>query len=126
MRTTEERVQAVMHGAIQVSALERFYRFFWRNKGDIYHVLWDLTRCESTISGICMFLCRHTPFLLRQWARSAAPKMHMSRCCSEEECMWRRFLDGRVWPLEDEKQVKLMMAMIHHCTGVPSLLSQVS
>ncbi|CAL5228931.1 g12160 [Coccomyxa viridis] len=56
----------------KVSALERFYRFFWRNKGDIYHVLWDLTR----------------------------------------------FVDGRVWPQEDEKQVKLMMAMIHHCTGV--------
>lgn len=31
--------------------------------------------------------------------------------------MRRRFLDGRVWPQEDEKQVKLMMAMIHHCTG---------
>ncbi len=32
----------------QVSALERFYRFFWRNKGDIYHILWDLTRCAVT------------------------------------------------------------------------------
>lgn len=32
---------------------------------------------------------------------------------------WRRFLDGIVWPQEDEKQVKLMMAMIHHCTGMP-------
>ena len=35
---------------------------------------------------------------------------HCGMCC--------RFLDGRVWPQEDEKQVKLMMAMIHHCTGV--------
>lgn len=34
---------------------------------------------------------------------------HCGVCC--------RFLDGRVWPQEDEKQVKLMMAMIHHCTG---------
>ncbi len=24
-----------------------------------------------------------------------------------------------MWPQEDEKQVKLMMAMIHHCTGMP-------
>jgi hypothetical protein len=29
----------------------------------------------------------------------------------------RRFLDGRVWPAEDERQVKLLFAMIHHCTG---------
>ena len=35
-----------------------------------------------------------------------------------------RFLDGRVWPQEDEKQVKLMMAMIHHCTGGLSHLLQ--
>ena len=25
--------------------LERSYRFFWRHKGDVYHVLWDLCRC---------------------------------------------------------------------------------
>ena len=36
--------------------------------------------------------------------------------------MLRRFLDGRVWPQEDEKQVKLMMAMIHHCTGASPCL----
>lgn len=35
-------------------------------------------------------------------------------------CMWHRFMDGRVWPQEDEKQVMLMMALIHHCTGEPS------
>ena len=29
-----------------------------------------------------------------------------------------------MWPLEDEKQVKLMMAMIHHCTGGLSHLLQ--
>ena len=40
--------------AVQVSALERFYRFFWRNKGDIYHVLWDLTRCRLRL---CRQLC---------------------------------------------------------------------
>ena len=28
-----------------------------------------------------------------------------------------RYLDGRVWPKEDEKQVKLLFAFIHHCTG---------
>ena len=32
----------------QVSCLERSYRFFWRHKGDVYHVLWDLCRC-----GLC-------------------------------------------------------------------------
>ena len=28
-----------------MSVLERSYRFFWRHKGDVYHVLWDLCRC---------------------------------------------------------------------------------
>ena len=28
-----------------MSPLERFYRSFWKNKGDVYHVCWDLTRC---------------------------------------------------------------------------------
>ncbi|KAK9843419.1 hypothetical protein WJX81_001420 [Elliptochloris bilobata] len=28
----------------KVSLLERSYRFFWRHKGDVYHVLWDLCR----------------------------------------------------------------------------------
>jgi hypothetical protein len=43
----------------QVSALERFYRFFWRNKGDVYHVLWDLTRCSARLPCHlqCMLLC---------------------------------------------------------------------
>ena len=30
---------------LQVSALERMYRYFWRHKGDIYHVLFDICRC---------------------------------------------------------------------------------
>ena len=30
--------------AVQVATLERFYRSFWHNKGDVYHVCWDLTR----------------------------------------------------------------------------------
>ena len=40
---------------------------------------------------------------------------HCGMCC--------RFLDGRVWPQEDEKQVKLMLAMIHHCTGGSLMIS---
>jgi len=30
---------------LQVSPLERMYRSFWHNKGDIFHLTWDLTRC---------------------------------------------------------------------------------
>ena len=106
--------------AVQVSALERFYRFFWRNKGDVYHVLWDLTRCEGQ-------LCRHVCFKGGQIAATVHICLHwcptkcLWMCWFEEQCMWHRFLDGRVWPQEDEKQVKLMMAMIHHCTGVFTL-----
>lgn len=29
----------------------------------------------------------------------------------------RRFLDGRVWPLEDELEVRLMIDLIRHVTG---------
>ena len=57
---------AVVPIAVQVSALERFYRFFWRNKGDVYHVLWDLTRCVGK-------LCRHVWFQGR-------PECHYSTC----------------------------------------------
>ena len=28
-----------------------------------------------------------------------------------------RFLDGRVWPLEDELEVRLMIDLIRHVTG---------
>lgn len=31
----------------QVSVLERSYRFFWRHKSDVYHILWDLCRCAT-------------------------------------------------------------------------------
>lgn len=31
----------------------------------------------------------------------------------------RRFLDGRVWPLEDELEVRLMIDLIRHVTGAP-------
>ncbi len=31
-----------------------------------------------------------------------------------------RYLDGRVWPEEDERQVKLLFAFIHHVTGEPT------
>lgn len=48
---------------MQVSALERFYRFFWRNKGDVYHVLWDLTRCKT---GRWM----HVPMVLMEHSSS--------------------------------------------------------
>ncbi|KAK9907364.1 hypothetical protein WJX75_002254 [Coccomyxa subellipsoidea] len=61
-----------LKGLPKVNPLERMYRYFWQNKGDIYHVCWDLTR----------------------------------------------YLDGRVWPKEDEKQVRLLFAFIHHVTGV--------
>jgi len=28
-----------------------------------------------------------------------------------------RYIDGRVWPKEDELEVRLMMDLIHHVTG---------
>ena len=28
-----------------------------------------------------------------------------------------RYIDGRVWPREDELEVRLMMDLIHHVTG---------
>lgn len=42
-----------------------------------------------------------------------------TKCHYNEQCLhvWSRYLDGRVWPAEDERQVKLLFAMIHHCTG---------
>ena len=33
--------------------LERSYRFFWRHKGDVYHVLWDLCRCGPVPAAAC-------------------------------------------------------------------------
>lgn len=32
-----------------------------------------------------------------------------------------RFLDGRVWPLEDELEVRLMIDLIRHVTGAAPL-----
>lgn len=29
-----------------------------------------------------------------------------------------RYIDGRVWPKEDELEVRLMMDLIHHVTGM--------
>ena len=29
-----------------------------------------------------------------------------------------RYIDGRVWPKQDELEVRLMMDLIHHVTGV--------
>jgi hypothetical protein len=26
--------------------MERIYRYFWRQKGDVYALLWDMQRCE--------------------------------------------------------------------------------
>ena len=42
-----------------MSPLERFYRSFWKNKGDIYHICWDLTRwapvaAQSLSCGTCL------------------------------------------------------------------------
>ncbi|DBA73916.1 hypothetical protein WJX79_008469 [Trebouxia sp. C0005] len=56
----------------QIAPIERIYRYFWKRKGDVYALLWDL----------------------------------------------QRFLDGRVWPLEDELEVRLMIDLIRHVTGV--------
>lgn len=36
---------------------------------------------------------------------------HLQRACSF------RYIDGRVWPKEDELEVRLMMDLIHHVTG---------
>ena len=33
-----------------------------------------------------------------------------------------RYIDGRVWPKEDELEVRLMMDLIHHVTGTHSAL----
>lgn len=56
----------------QVAPIEQIYRYFWKRKGDVYALLWDL----------------------------------------------QRFLDGRVWPVEDELEVRLMIDLIRHVTGV--------
>lgn len=56
----------------QIAPIEKIYRYFWKRKGDVYALLWDL----------------------------------------------QRFLDGRVWPLEDELEVRLMIDLIRHVTGV--------
>lgn len=91
----------------QVSALERFYRFFWKNKGDIYHLTWDLTR-YAMAWGQGMPVCKQRTCTLPDAFHEPCTELYTMHC---------RFLDGRVWPKEDEKQVNLMMAMIHHCTG---------
>ena len=62
-------------------------------------------------------LIEDTRWLLLHLSCMPCPTALLRRCCPEEQCLRCRFLDGRVWPQEDEKQVKLMMAMIHHCTG---------
>lgn len=56
----------------QVPPMERLYRYFWRRKGDVYALLWDM----------------------------------------------QRYIDGRVWPEHDELEVRLMMDLIRHVTGV--------
>ena len=33
-----------------------------------------------------------------------------------------RYIDGRVWPKQDELEVRLMMDLIHHVTGISFLL----
>ncbi|KAK9792705.1 hypothetical protein WJX73_008294 [Symbiochloris irregularis] len=53
------------------SPIEKLYRFMWRRKGDVYHLL----------------------FNLGEW------------------------LDGRVWPEEDELDVLRLLDLIHHVTG---------
>lgn len=40
--------------------------------------------------------------------------------------MLRRFLDGRVWPVEDELEVRLMIDLIRHVTGIQQLLTDLS
>ena len=30
----------------QVPPMERIYRYFWRQKGDVYALLWDMQRCQ--------------------------------------------------------------------------------
>ncbi len=29
---------------VQVPPMERIYRYFWRQKGDVYALLWDMQR----------------------------------------------------------------------------------
>ncbi len=31
--------------------MERIYRYFWRQKGDVYALLWDMQRCELYAAG---------------------------------------------------------------------------
>ncbi|KAL0026874.1 hypothetical protein WJX77_008256 [Trebouxia sp. C0004] len=69
-RKRSARIPAVM--LPQAPPMERIYRYFWRQKGDVYALLWDM----------------------------------------------QRYIDGRVWPKEDELEVRLMMDLIHHVTGV--------
>jgi hypothetical protein len=41
-----------MHLApLQVPPMERIYRYFWRQKGDVYALLWDMQRCELYAAG---------------------------------------------------------------------------
>eukprot|EP00884_Botryococcus_braunii_P018754 jgi/Botrbrau1/5562/Bobra.0023s0045.1 len=56
----------------RLSAMEHLYRYMWRRKGDVYHLVFNL-------------------------------------------CEW---LDGRVWPQEDELDVLRLVDLIHHVTGV--------
>lgn len=40
------------------------------------------------------------------------------QACLSMLCCFCRFLDGRVWPVEDELEVRLMIALIRHVTGL--------
>ena len=46
--------------------------------------------------------------------------------CLSVLCCFCRFLDGRVWPVEDELEVRLMIALIRHVTGLSQMLCTVN
>lgn len=44
-----------------------------------------------------------------------------SNTCFQEACATSRYIDGRVWPEDDELEVRLMMDLIRHVTGDQSV-----
>ena len=48
---------------------------------------------------------------------ASACSLHWHQLVTKMSHAFARFLDGRVWPLEDELEVRLMIDLIRHVTG---------
>ena len=67
----------------------------------------------------------HVTACFTAFAKRYVPAVHLQHLCTSkvsslllvQVLLLNRFLDGRVWPLEDELEVRLMIDLIRHVTG---------